>query len=117
MSSQIEPQSLPIRTPCDRPGCGLPMARSWGRDYLCERHMAQELVPLQRKHIYNTYGLAFDCWVGIARYDRPASGHPDGYVYVRCDLSTCSATWVSRYAYFEPCPWCLRLAINHSRTT
>jgi len=97
-------------TQCDRPGCGHPMARSFGVEYLCERHLAQILVPLQRKHIYEFNNVSWDNWLGIARYDRPAHGHPDGYVYVRCDVSTCLATWVSRYAHFEPCPWCLARA-------
>ena len=103
-------------TQCDQLGCGLPMARSFGSEYLCERHLAEILVPLQRKHIYNFYGVSWDNWLGIARYDSPAYGQPSGYVYVRCDVSDCSATWVSRYAYFEPCPWCLSRALNHSRS-
>ena len=104
------PHLLQGWTPCDQPGCGHPMVRSFGIEYLCERHLAQILVPLQRKHIYESNNVSWDNWIGIARYDRPAHGHPDGYVYVRCDVSTCSATWVSRYAYFEPCPWCLARA-------
>jgi hypothetical protein len=115
MTTQIEPHSLQGWTQCDRLGCGLPMARSFGSQYLCERHLAVELVPLQRKHIYDFYGVSWDNWLGIARYDSPAYGHPAGYVFVRCDVSTCSATWVSRYAHFEPCPWCLARAKYRNR--
>ena len=104
-------------TPCDELGCVAPVARSLGSQYLCELHAGQILIPIQRKRVYANHDIPWDFEIGIARFDSPAYGWVAGWVYVRCDLSDCSATWVSRYAYFEPCPWCLSRAQNHSRNS